>query len=993
MDFQDVVMRLNAYWAEQGCLVWHPYNVQLGAGTGNPATALRVLGPEPWNVAYLEPSVRPDDGRYGENPNRWQQFYQYQVILKPDPGNPQELYLKSLEALGIDTSKHDVRFVEDNWESPALGAWGLGWEVWLDGQEISQYTYFQQAGGQVLDPVAVELTYGLERIVMVLQGVRGFNDIRWRGDVTYGEIHLRGEVEHCTYNFEVADIDNLYVMYDACEVEAKNALVRGLAIPAHDYVAKCSHIFNVLDTRGAIGVTERAQYFVRMRDLTRAVSTLFVQQREEMGYPLLKEENKIDTPKPLPAPTQPDGDGPFELLFEIGSEELPVSDLDLSRALLEENLIKALQEMRLGYADLKVLATPRRSVALVQGLAARQIDQEQEFRGPSVDIAYDDEGNPTRAATGFARGRGVDVADLQQRDMGGKDYVVAVVKEEGRSASEVLAEALPELVASIRFPKNMRWNASSVNYSRPLRWFVALLDDQVIPFEYAGVQSGRVTRGIRPQGSPELVVESASAYMDIMAKAGVILSTEGREQMVLDQAHRLAEQVGGVAGGDDALIREVANLGEYPLAILGQFEPEYLRLPDNVLLAVMRKHQRYLPLLKDGKLLPYFVAIANGSTLDVDLVRFGNEDVLRARYADGSFFYDADRRKKLEEFTPRLATLTFQEKLGSVLDKTKRLEKMVPILGEYLGYDEDDHAVAARAASLCKSDLATQLVVELTSLQGQMGRHYAELDGERPEVALAIEEHYFPRFVGDRLPEGSAGVLVGLADRLDTLVGLFAVGIRPSGAADPWGMRRAALGLVQLLVGKKLSLSLSDLIAEAASLLPVETDKSAQTDVLEYVMRRFRVYMLDRGFKYDLVDAALGGRGGDLYLTYRSLEALVPWAERDDWAALLDSYARCVRITRDLEKTYAVDETIFVEAATADLYAVLVPLQQSVSENPTVDTLMAALVQLQPSITMFFDNVLVMAPEANLKENRLGLLQAVSALPQGILDLSVVEGF
>ena len=263
-------MRLNTFWADQGCLIWQPYNVQVGAGTINPATALRVLGPEPWNVAYVEPSVRPDDGRYGENPNRWQQYYQYQVILKPDPGNPQELYLDSLRALGIDTAEHDVRFVEDNWESPALGAWGLGWEVWLDGQEITQYTYFQQAGGMDLDPVSVEITYGLERIVMVLQGVRGFPDIAWRGDVTYGDMLLRGEIEHCTYNFEVADVDNLRQMYDLCEAEAQSALARGLVLPAHDYVLKCSHLFNVLDARGAIGVTERARYFVRMRDLARA---------------------------------------------------------------------------------------------------------------------------------------------------------------------------------------------------------------------------------------------------------------------------------------------------------------------------------------------------------------------------------------------------------------------------------------------------------------------------------------------------------------------------------------------------------------------------------------------------------------------------------------------------------------------------------------------------------------------------------------------------
>jgi len=288
MDFQRVVMRLGEFWADHGCVIWHPYNGQVGAGTLNPATALRVLGPEPWNVAYLEPSVRPADGRYGENPNRWQEYYQYQVILKPDPGNPQECYLDSLRALGIDTSVHDVRFVEDNWESPALGAWGLGWEVWLDGQEISQYTYFQQAGGLELHPVAVELTYGLERIVMVLQGVRSFPEIRWHDDLTYGQLRLRGEVEACTYNFQVADVDSLFRLFELYEGEARRCIARGLVMPAHDYVLKCSQAFNVLDARGAVGVTERARFFVRMRELARQVAAMYVAQRKEMGYPLLR---------------------------------------------------------------------------------------------------------------------------------------------------------------------------------------------------------------------------------------------------------------------------------------------------------------------------------------------------------------------------------------------------------------------------------------------------------------------------------------------------------------------------------------------------------------------------------------------------------------------------------------------------------------------------------------------------------------------------------
>ena len=994
MDFQQVMMRLNEFWADHGCLLWLPYNVQVGAGTMNPATVLRVLGPEPWNVAYVEPSVRPDDGRYGENPNRWQQYYQYQVILKPDPGNPVELYLDSLRALGIDPGKHDIRFVEDNWESPALGAWGLGWEVWLDGQEITQYTYFQQAGGINLEPVSVEITYGLERIVMVLQGVRGFPDIRWRDRVTYGDMLLRNEVEGCVYNFEVADVDNLRRMYDLYEAEARNALARELVLPAHDYVLKCSHAFNVLDARGAVGVTERARYFVRMRNLFREVAALYTKQREEMGYPL---SGKVVAPAPakppLPEAVQPAGEGPYDLAFEIGCEELPVADLDLALDQLRRGVAGALGEARLAYASLEVTGTPRRLAALVRGLAPRQPDRERVVRGPQVRIAYDEQGTPTRAAEGFARGQGIGVSALQTRVIDGKDYVVAVLAEEGRDASVVLAEMLPQVIAGISFPQSMRWNGSGVSFSRPLRWYLALLDEVVVPFEYAGVRSGRITRGIRPQGSPDITVASAADYAATMGRAGILLDVADREAVTLEAARELAAEVGGEIPDDPDLLREVANLVEYPLAIRGAFEQEYLRLPSPVLLAVMRKHQRYLPVIADGKLLPHFVAVANGATLDVDAVRYGNEEVLRARYADAAFFYDADAQKPLEEFTPQLNTLTFQERLGSMLDKVRRLERLVPDLAEQLALPEAETATAARAAALCKSDLATQLVVELTSLQGIMGRHYAELSGEAPEVARAIEEHYLPRYAGDRLPSAMPGLLVGLADRLDTLVGLFAVGIRPSGAADPWGLRRAALGVVQLLVGKEVSLALPEALSQAAGLMPVEVEEDVLREVLEYITGRYRGYLIESGLRYDVVDAVLAERAYDPWLAYQSAQQLAVWVAREDWQSLLDAYARCVHITRDQPEGHAVDEERLSEPAERDLYAAYRRAASRVAEDRTVDGLFEALIALTPAITRFFDDVLVMVDDPDVRRNRLGLLQSIGALADGIVDLSVMEGF
>jgi len=995
MDFQQVIMELDRFWAEKGCLIWQPYNVQVGAGTMNPATVLRVLGPEPWNVGYVEPSIRPADGRYGENPNRWQQFYQYQVILKPDPGNPLELYLESLRALGIDPQEHDIRFVEDNWEAPALGAWGLGWEVWMDGQEITQYTYFQQAGGFELNPVSVEITYGLERIVMVLQGVRDFVSMKWGQGVTYGDMLLRSEVEHCTYNFQTADVQRLRQMYDLFEGEARNALAAGLLIPAHDYVLKCSHVFNVLDARGAIGVTERAHYFARMRDVWRDVAKGFVQQREEMGFPLSKRAAAhgpaVATVPPVDPARFPQE--PASLLFEIGTEELPVADLDAALQQLQELAPRSLSEARLSFEDVQVLGTPRRLAVYVRGLAPTQPDEQRVVKGPPADRAFDAQGQPTNAALGFSRAQGVDVASLQVQEIEGKKYVAAVRLERGRPAAVVLAEVLPGLIAQLKFAKGMRWNASNVAFSRPIRWIVALLGDQVIPFEYAGVQSGRTTRGLRPSGSPDIELAKADGYLEAMAAHSIVVDGEERQKRVAAGAAELAASVGGHIPDDPDLLREVTNLVEWPTPLLGHFEERYLQLPQEALVAVMRKHQRYFPVMSDGKLLPYFVAVANGPFERLDLVRHGNEEVLRARYADAAFFYAADTRHKLEEFLPRLNTLTFQTKLGSVLDKAMRLEKLAPRLADLVGASEADRNAAERAARLCKADLATQMVVELTSLQGIMGAKYALLSGETPAVAQAIEEHYLPRGAGDALPQTMPGLLVGLADRLDSLVGLFAVGLSPTGSADPYGLRRAALGLVQLLAEKGISLSLSQAFRAAAGLLPVDVPAEGLAAVQDFTVQRLRGWLLDAGYRFDLVDAVLAERADNPHQALATVRSLSEWAQRPEFARLLTTFSRPSRITREYPSEFPLFAERLSEPAERDLNAAMLQAQEARAAVGDVDGLMAVLHPLAGPVDRFFEQVFVMVEDQAVRENRLALLQRIAALSKGIVDLTQVLGY
>ncbi len=1004
LNFQSIIMTLQEFWSRHGCLIWQPYYTQVGAGTLNPATSLRVLGPEPWNVAYVEPSIRPDDGRYGENPNRMQMHYQFQVILKPDPGNPQELYLESLQALGIDPRQHDIRFVEDNWESPALGAWGLGWEVWLDGQEITQFTYFQQSGGQLLDPVSVELTYGLERIAIALQRVSSFRDIRWSAQRTDGDVNLQAEQEHSRYYFEVADVERLRGMYNLFEAEAEACLASKLVLPAHDYVLKCSHTFNVLDTRGAIGVTERQAYFGRMRDLSRRVAEAYVEQRQQLEFPWLQEnrESRIESGNTQDRPISdqsPFSTLPSPFLLEIGTEELPAADLESAVEQLRTRFPAFLAELRLTHGALQVFGTPRRLVVSVEELAPRQPDLEQAVKGPPAARAFTPDGSPTPAAEGFARSKGIPVGDLQVRDIDGGSYVVAIVRQAGRPAPDVLADALPGLFASLRFDKSMRWNSSNIAFSRPIRWLVAIYGEQLVPFAYAGLAAGKVTRGLRFSDGQELLVNNPAHYFNLMEGQGIILDGDTRRSRIQAQIDALAAQVGGQVTPDAGLLAEVTNLVEAPAALRGDFDPAHLELPGEVLVSVMKKHQRYFPVEKDGRLLPCFITIANkpprpgrgceGAETIID----GNQHVIRARFADAAFFVRDDLKRPLEDYLPRLGTLIFQTKLGSMLDKTHRIEKLVEDLIPLLGLDAGETAVARRAAHLCKADLVTHMVIEMTSLQGQIGRQYALRSGEAPAVGDAIFEHYLPRFAGDAVPRSRPGMAVGLADRLDTLSGLFAAGLAPTGNKDPFAQRRAALGLVQNLIAWDLDLDLKHALQAASTHLPIPVSDQALSACLEFISERLRNVLLEAGWRYDVVDAVLAEQGANPAGATRAVAALSAWVARPDWHTILPAYARCVRITRSFEQAFPVAPDSFTVPAERDLYAALLVAEAANNPPGSVDAFLEAFLPMIPAVNRFFDKVLVMAEDEALQRNRLGLLQRIAALAGGVADLPRLEGF
>jgi glycyl-tRNA synthetase len=630
-------------------------------------------------------------------------------------------------------------------------------------------------------------------------------------------------------------------------------------------------------------------------------------------------------------------------------------------------------------------------------LAPVQTDLVDEVRGPPADRAFDSAGAATRAALGFAGRYNVPVESLRIVEEGDKRYVVAPVRQAGQPAARVLAEALPRLIENLRFGKSMRWRpGSSITFSRPIRWLVALLGDQVIPFAYADLDSGRTSRGLRPESSPDIRISGAGDYLAEMNAAGVVVDPVERRSLIEAAVDRLAADVGGRALYLPGLLEEVNSLVEYPTPLLGTFDTSHLVLPRDVLVTVMRKHQRYFPVAKaEGKdLLPYFIAVRNGGQDHLDTVRQGNEHVIRARFADAEFFFKRDSGRPLESFLPKLDTLTFEAQLGSMLDKSKRLESLVSLIGQMLALDENEAAVATRAAALSKADLATSMVVEMTSLQGIMGREYALLNGEPAAVAEAIYEHYLPRSRGDVLPRTQPGLALGLADRLDSLMGLFAIGLAPTGSADPYGLRRAALGIVQVLIEADQPFSLEAGLRAAAGLLPIEASEEAIATTRDFILGRLQVLLREEGFRYDVVEAVLAERGDDPAAARRAVEDLSRWVEAEGWTDLLHAYGRCRRMARRYDELYGLDFDAFVEPAAAELGRAYLRAAAHVPPNSSVDTLMEALTRLVDPINRFFESVLVDDDDhPDLRDNRRALVQHIAELADGITDFSRLEGF
>lgn len=984
MNFQQMLQKLTEFWEKQGCAIHQGYDLEVGAGTFNPATFLRCLGPEPYTAAYIEPSRRPADGRYGLNPVRYQHYFQYQVMLKPSPLNVQDLCLQSLEAIGFNLNEHDIRFVHDDWESPTLGAWGLGWEVWMDGMEVLQFTYFQSCGGQELKPVTGELTYGLERLATYLQKKEGFPELKYSDTLTYGDIYFENEVEFSHYNFEEANIEMWHRHFNDFEKEANALLKKNLPIPAYDFVMKASHAFNMLDARGAISVTERTGYIGRIRDLARKVAEGYIKRREEMGFPLLK--NKIARKQEPLAALVDDTRKTGDFLLEIGSEELPALFVPIGIANLEKGMKALLDENKLSYKSLKAYGAPRRLAVLVEGLDMERAAEKIEKRGPQVDAAFDAAGNLTDQGRGYLEANGFKsitrdqlnrIAGLKTIKVKDKEHIAVEIEKPSEKTAQILQNNLAKLILNIDFPKKMRWSDLDIAYARPLRWVVSLLNENVVPFHIGDLTAGRTTQGHRQLNNVKRDLKQAKDYLETLKSLHVLADQEERKASIQKQLKEIESKENANAVYQDKVLNQVLHLTEWPMLTVADFDPEFLKVPKEVPIMEMVEHQKYFPLEnKDGSLKNRFVITANNTPTDE--VRRGNQKVLSARLKDGVFLYNQDLKIKLDDFNQKLKTVIFQKELGSVFDKVERIEHAALKLQKALAISTEEKV--KKAALYSKADLASHMVYEFPELQGTMGKYYAEKAMLDSEVALAIEEHWMPKGENAPLPKSPTGIILSLAEKFDNLNSCYRVGLKPTSSSDPYALRRQVLGIIRILIENKLSLPLKEFVTDS--------------DALQFITQRIKTVFLDYGFEKDEIEASLSSNVEDIYDTYLRVKALHEFRKtRSEFKMLAEVFKRA-RGQLEGQKINGFNPSHLKEKSEKDLYEKLTSLKIPFSEAIKKQNYPAAYEQialLQKPLDTLFSEVKILDENLDVRSNRLSLLKDIFALFGELIDFSKIK--
>ena len=680
-----------------------------------------------------------------------------------------------------------------------------------------------------------------------------------------------------------------------------------------------------------------------------------------------------------------------DLLFEIGAEEIPAGFMPNILGQLKQLAETKLNDAHLPFESIATYGTPRRLALIVKGLADTSAEISERHKGPSASIAYDADGNATKAAIGFARGKGLDVADLVVED----GYIYAETKTAGVPAKDIVIDMLPQLITGLNFPKSMHWGNLDAKFVRPVRWLVALLDEEVIPVEFATVKSGNVTRGHRFLGADEITIKNAASYVDTLKENFVMVDQDARRELISKQLHDIAASKNASIVWDDDLLEEINYLVEWPTALCGGFEESYLALPDAAIITPMKDHQRYFPLVdQDGKLLPMFLTVRNGSDHSIEVVQAGNERVLRARLDDAKFFFNEDRKKPLIDRQDGLTKIVFQEGLGNLADKTERLLKLGRVFGEECGLHEDAAVVLERATVLAKTDLTTGMVTEFTELQGVMGKEYALLDGESEEVAEAIFEQYLPRFAGDVLPQTEAGKVLSIIDKVDNIVATFSRGLIPTGSQDPYALRRQTIGILNILLGSEWNISLRPIFKASMELLNVAADKQEELlgQVEEFFTLRLKNIFLDREVPHHVIDLLLSNNE----LSVADAEGLVNalLANRiDENVELVQAYTRMYNLVKDV-KYIGVNSDLLKEDAEKALFEAASKASEAslaAWEANDYAAVVAVPATLVPAINKFFEDVMVMDKDEAIKANRLQLVRLAYNVMAIIGDISALK--
>lgn len=680
------------------------------------------------------------------------------------------------------------------------------------------------------------------------------------------------------------------------------------------------------------------------------------------------------------------------LLYEIGVEEMPSRFVQSTLDQLVSGLKSRLEEKRVAFEDIDTFATPRRLILVVKGLADRQADLEEEVKGPAKKISIAEDGSFTKAAQGFMRGKGLSESDVYFKDLNGTEYIFATIREEGKDTDEVLMEVLPEIVKSVVFPKSMRWGGKNMRFVRPIRWLVALHNDKVVPVDLEGIIASNVTVGHRFLGDKSIEVSSIEDYFKKLEENFVVYDQDLRKDMIRKQIDQVAASIGGKVEMDEELLDEVTYIVEYPTAFYGEFDKSYTELPKEVVKTPMKAHQRYFPVVgEDSNLLPYFIAVRNGNDYKIENVKAGNEKVLEARLADAKFFFNEDRQHDLEYYRNKLNTVVFQEKLGTLLDKSERIYNIAKVYGKEVDVNIEDLESAAYYA---KADLVTNMVFEFDELQGYMGMQYSRLEGNNDTVSKAIYEHYMPRFNGDTVPSTMEGAILSIIDKMDTIAGFFAIGIQPTGSADPFALRRQCIGILTILLEKNIEIDVARLASISLDQYSsVEFDKDSVIDnIIEFFNERTKNMFKDMGIRYDVVEAVLASDEKNISDLYVRAEAMNKWIDRDSLTDMLVAFNRVSNLAEGAE-TDKIDQALLLEDVEKELYDNFKDVDSKISDlmdQKEYTKSLDAFASLKPAVDNFFDNVMVMSDNPKLRTNRLALLKNISDSMLKVCDLTKI---